>query len=77
MSGGISNRFLTPDQTPAGTITLAFVVPDDPEFRAWLTGQIAELTNPENWEQYGALTPEETAEIYEAVLVSWLEEQPC
>ena len=73
----ISRKFQTPDTAPVQTTTLALIVPDDPAFRAFLTGQIAELTYAENWEQFGALTPAETAEIFEAVLVSWLEKLTC
>jgi hypothetical protein len=71
-----SKKFQTPETVPGSSIILALTVPNDPMFLAFLTGQIAELTFADNWVKFGALTPEQTAEIFEDVLISWLDEMP-
>lgn len=56
--------FLTPDSdTPLVSVILS--VPE--EFVVALNGAIYELSLPENWEQYGTLTPEECASIMQDV----------
>lgn len=39
-------------------------MPDDPAFMAALNGAMLELTYPWNWEQFGALTPDEMAQEF-------------
>lgn len=55
-------RWLTPN-TPVEhqTLTRRIDIPSDPDWIALFTGALLELTKPWNFEQYGELTPEETA----------------
>lgn len=56
--------WLTPDTVPVGRACRILKIPDSPEFTAPVTGALLSLTEVWNWEKFGALTPEETAEIY-------------
>lgn len=53
--------WLTPDDLPPTTICRRLSIPDTPLFRIAVTGCLMLMTEPENWEQFGAITPEETA----------------
>jgi hypothetical protein len=61
--------WLTPDNDPSLVERVIFI-PDGVEWEAAFLGAFLELTDAENWEQHGSLTPEETAakwlEAYEA-----------
>jgi len=52
--------YLTPSGLE-GDIVVSITIPSDPYFLYALTGAITSLTDPENWEQYGTLTPQEAA----------------
>jgi len=54
--------WLTPDGLPASTVCITLNVPADEDFYSILKGAISALFEPENWEQSGALTPEECAQ---------------
>jgi hypothetical protein len=54
--------YLTPDgPVPSTTICRVLFIPDSEEFIANVTGALQVLTIPENWQQYGTLTPEQSA----------------
>jgi len=53
--------YLTPDTLPANTICRVLFIPNNQEFIANITGALQELLFDYNWTQYGALTPEESA----------------
>jgi len=57
--------YLTPT-TGEGETSLAFDVPY--YLMPYLTGALFELCDFENWEQYGDLTPEETAALFSELL---------
>ena len=62
-------RWLTPDNLPASrTVERAFFLPADPVILALVGGALTELINPDNWEQYGTATPEDTAEYFQAII---------
>lgn len=54
--------YLTPDTLPADTTCRVLFIPNNEEFIANVTGALQLLTFPENWTQYGTLTPEESAD---------------
>lgn len=56
--------YLTPDALPDNTLCRALLIPDDPDWLALVTGALSELTHAYNFEQFGTLTPEETAERF-------------
>lgn len=57
------HAWLTPDTEDALADLLCrrFFVPDSPAFRESVSGALLELTYSWNWEQYGTMTPDETA----------------
>jgi len=57
-------KWLTPDEAPEALLCRAFSLPNNAEWLGNFTGALGELTYEENWEKYGALTPEETALAY-------------
>lgn len=56
--------WLTPDSIPDDTGFLVFEVPDQETWRAAIRGALYELTLERNWEQFGALTPEEVSDQF-------------
>lgn len=57
--------YLTPDTNPVDTICRVLFIPNDPDFIAIVNGALLTLTVPYNFEKYGALTPEQTAQRFE------------
>lgn len=55
-------RWHTPNEIPQGAICRPLFIPADESWLALISGALAELTAPHNWEQVGALTPLECAE---------------
>lgn len=53
--------WLTPATIPTNTVCLRLEVPQDTAIMAAVWGAILLLTEPENWEQYGAVTPADIA----------------
>lgn len=54
----------TPDTIPAGTVTNVLQVPDGELWDAIVTGALYELTLAQNFQQIGALTPEQVSERF-------------
>lgn len=56
--------WLTPDTPPPDTFRgRCFSVPDDVQLVGAVTGALVPLTQPENWEAVGSMTPEQAADI--------------
>jgi len=53
--------WLTPDSIPTATLCRRCVIPDDLGIVTAVTGALDLLGDPNNWEEYGAVTPEEIA----------------
>lgn len=53
--------YLTPETIPPGKICRALRIPNNLDIIACVTGALEALTFPSNWEQYGAVTPDEIA----------------
>lgn len=60
--------WLTPDEPAADTICRLLLIPNSVEFQGLVDGALMELTFPYNYEQYGTLTPQETAQIMAEML---------
>jgi len=67
--------YLTPDSIPAGITCRVLFIPDDRDWIAQVYGAIQELTFPSAWTQYGALTPEETAAVYQEMFFKLLDNE--
>jgi len=64
--------YLTPDAPPEGRFCRQLQIPDDPTWIGLVDGVLSQLAEAENWRGYGSLTPEETAELFLAMLLeSW------
>lgn len=53
--------YLTPDTLPTAYVCRVLTIPNEIDLIIAVNGQINELTKPENWEQFGTITPEEAA----------------
>jgi len=56
--------YLTPDEAPDTVTCRALFVPDSPDCLAIVRGALQELTFAYNWTKFGALTPEESANLF-------------
>jgi hypothetical protein len=69
----VPSKWLTPENSPTSTRAILLIVPDDPEFEAIIRGALLDLMNPENYEQHGALTPEQTADLMTPAMLTTLD----
>lgn len=68
--------YLTPDTAPGTNKCRVLLIPDDKTWLALVTGALSELTHAYNYEQFGTLTPQETAEAFQTILQSLEDCQP-
>lgn len=54
--------YLTPNTLPGTTQCRVLLLPDNEEWIAIITGALEALAEPEAWQKYGTLTPEECAQ---------------
>jgi microcystin-dependent protein len=54
--------YLTPNAIPADTMCRVLIIPNSEELIAVVTGALNSLIVPESWTEYGALTPEQSAD---------------
>lgn len=59
--------YLTPDSPPETTITVSVEIPESDDWRAILFGALAVLLFADNFEEFGDLTPQETADIWAGI----------
>jgi len=64
--------YLTPNTIPPGMTCRVLFIPDDRDWIAQVYGAIETLTFASAWTPYGAITPEETAAIYEQMFFKLL-----
>lgn len=65
--------WLTPSAIlPLGTACYTIAVPDDEGFRRILVGALGLLNRPENYEQFGTLSPEDTAKQFQQTIDSFI-----
>lgn len=69
--------WITPDILPGEMSCRTITVPEQGPWLAALLGAISELLEPENWEQYEGVTPEEAVEVFEEVWYSLEAFEPC
>lgn len=60
--------YLTPDNLPVDDHCRTFRIPDDVQWLSVFMGALLPLIYPENWQQSGSLTPDESAEVMLNVL---------
>lgn len=70
--------YLTPNSLPSNAFVCRVVrIPDDPLLVMAFSGAIIEMTKAYNWEQFGELTPQETAEACQTILFEYLDSDAC
>lgn len=75
---GYSARYLTPNEVPEGYRTIALVVPTGLEWEALVRGALATLLVEENWQEYGAISVEDTLQYFlDTLLVTMTEWADC
>jgi len=62
------HAWLTPDTIPTTELCRALFIPDDIALIAAVSGALLPLADAENWELYGAKTPQETADAMFSML---------
>jgi len=68
--------WLTPDLSADGFVCRQIFIPNGVDFQGLVDGALSDLASPWNYQQWGTLTPEETAEYMAAMLVDFGAE-PC
>lgn len=68
--------WLTPDEIPESTQCGTLLVPDNPAIIAAVIGALYDLTLPENWELFGAITPEQIASAMQIMFDGFFEDCP-
>lgn len=63
--------YLTPDSAPSGRVCRTISIPDDWQWLSLVGGALSELTKVYNFEKFGSLTPEETAEFFTDLLADF------
>jgi microcystin-dependent protein len=69
-----SHKWLTPDTLPTAAICRRLVIPNDLGIVIAVSGALDLLGQPENWEQFGAITPDEISEAMRDMLWRYLNE---
>lgn len=64
--------YLTPDEIPAASRCRSILIPDNTLILAAVNGALYELTHAHNWEQYGAVTPDEIAAAMQTMFLDYL-----
>lgn len=64
--------FPTPNSVPTTRICRTIQIPDDPLWLAIVNGALSELLDIRNYEPYGTLTPEETANAFAEMFYDYL-----
>lgn len=60
--------YLTPEGIPEEDVCRPLFIPASTEWLALFSGALTELTKPYNWEQFGALTVDETVEKMQSII---------
>jgi len=60
--------YLTPDEVPEGTVCRPLFIPDSSDWLALVSGILTEGAKYWNWEQFGTLTPEESAAVIQGIV---------
>lgn len=70
-------KWLTPDDSPVTTRAILLIVPESEAFEAMIRGALLPLLDPDNFEQFGTLTPQETVDILMPAILETLQWTPA
>lgn len=65
--------YLTPDSLPADSLCRMVRIPNDERFIYAVSGALSELIQPQVWEAFGAVTPDDAAAAALAVVLDYFE----
>lgn len=71
------NAWLTPATIPAADLRRVLLIPDSPEWIGVINGLLLDLSNPENWEDSGGVSPEDTAAKWEEIMYTFFNGEEC
>lgn len=69
--------WLTPDNAPIATRCRRVRIPDSEAWIAIVSGALLPLTQSENWEQFGDVTPDEAAARAQEMFLRYLSDEDC
>lgn len=67
------HRFLTPSTLPTTFVCRELSIPNSPEWLALVDGALVEMVNAWDWDEFGAVTPEEAAQAALIMFGKYLE----
>lgn len=67
--------FLTPESFPAAKKRRVLDIPVDPDFLSVFTGALLPLMDPANWQQCGAISPEDAAAMAQSIILASLDNE--
>jgi microcystin-dependent protein len=74
----MGSGWLTPNTLPPDVTCRALFIPNDEQFIANVRGLLQTFTFPESFDQYGSLTPDQTADAYVPMFDAFcFQEGPC
>jgi len=71
------SRWLTPDAPASGYICRLLRIPNSVECAAIVNGALDDLQNPGNFEEYGTLTPQQTADLFAQMFDDYRVDRGC
>lgn len=69
--------WLTPDDIPASSVRRVITIPNDDYWLALLIGALVPLSVADNWQQYGDMTPEESAQEWTNIIELFTQGEEC
>lgn len=73
----MARAFLTPPTLPTTTRCRVLEIPDSPEWLGLVGGALVELLHEENWERFGAITPQQAAQAAQDIIHSYYGSERC
>lgn len=71
------NKWLTPDAPASGFICRTLRIPDSEDFLSIVNGALLQLGYASQFEPFGALTPDETAEYFQQMFEDYGQSEAC
>ena len=71
------DKWLTPDAPGSGYICRTLRIPNGEEFLAVVNGALLDLSYPWNWEKFGGLFSDETADLFATMYLDYRESRGC
>lgn len=69
--------FLTPDSLPTTFRCRRLRIPDDVQWLEIVNGVLSELLKERTFEAFGAITPADTAQVFQDMFFEYIKGEPC